>query len=144
MTARCPWVHAGEDVPGELTKRKKPRQKIVIDPAAAKYVETVFRWFVHDHVPISEIARRLNSDPDAPWPSRSQTGRWTHRTVRNLLTNACYRGFWSYGKTVTKWQSKKDYARQLPREEPLRTEAARTPADRLGRALVCCSGQAVR
>jgi DNA invertase Pin-like site-specific DNA recombinase len=117
-----PVGYAGDDVPGELTKRKKPRQKIVIESSEAKFVESVFRWFVTDHVPISEIARRLNDDTDSPWPSRSQTGRWTHRTVRNLLMNACYRGFWSYGKTVTKWQSRKDYARQEPREEPLGTK----------------------
>jgi hypothetical protein len=114
--------YAGQDVPGEFTKRQKPRQKIVIESSAAKFVESVFRWFATDHVAMSEIARRLNDDADSPWPSRSQTGRWTHRTVRNLLMNACYRGYWSYGKTVTKWQSKKDYARQLPREEPLRTK----------------------
>lgn len=117
-----PVGYAGEDVLGEFTKRKRPRQKIVIESSEAKFVESVFRWFVHDHVPISDIARRLNDDPEAPWPSRSQTGRWTHRVVRNLLMNPCYRGFWSYGKTETKWQSKKDYARQLPREEPLRTK----------------------
>ncbi|MHB8954932.1 MAG: recombinase family protein [Pirellulaceae bacterium] len=117
-----PAGYAGEDVPGEFTKRQKPRQKIVIESSEARFVESVFRCFVTDCVPISEIARRLNDDPEAPWPSRSQTGRWTHRTVRNLLMNACYRGFWSYGKTVTKWQSKKDYARQLLRDEPLRTK----------------------
>lgn len=114
-----PVGYSGEDVPGEYTKRKKPRQKIVIEQAEADYVRRVFTWYVDDGTAISEIARRLNEAPDAPSPSRSQTGRWSHPTVRKLLMNTSYRGYWTYGKTEAKWQSKKDYARQIPRAEPL-------------------------
>jgi DNA invertase Pin-like site-specific DNA recombinase len=116
-----PVGYTGEDVPGELTKRKKPRQKVVVEPTEATYVQRVFTWFVESGVAISEIARRLNDDRDSPSPSRSQTGRWSHRTVRALLSNGCYRGCWTYGKTETKWQSKKDYSRQVPRSQPLAT-----------------------
>ena len=119
VTGTLPIGYTGEVVAGELTKRKKPRQRIVVDPHSAPYVRHVFDWFVSDHVPISEIARRLNMDPETPSPRRSQSGLWTHRSVRNLLQNTCYRGFWTYGKTITKWQSKKDYVRQIARDEPL-------------------------
>ena len=137
VSGALPVGYTGEDVPGELTKRKKPRQKVVVEPQEATYVQRVFKWFVESGLAISEIARRLNDDPDSPSPSRSQTGRWRHRTVRALLSNGCYRGCWTYGKTETKWQSKKDYARQIPRSQPLATrqfEHLRIVADPLWHA----------
>jgi hypothetical protein len=48
------------------------------------------------------------------------TGRWSHPTVRRLLANPRYRGRWAYGDTENVWQSKKDYARQVRRAEPLK------------------------
>jgi hypothetical protein len=36
--------------------------------------------------------------------------------------NRIYRGSWQYGVTQAVWQSKKDYARKVVRDQPLRTE----------------------
>jgi hypothetical protein len=39
--------------------------------------------------------------------------------VTLLLANPRYRGCWLCGRTQTVWQVKQDYARQVPREQPL-------------------------
>ena len=49
----------GEDVPGEFTKRNKPRQRIIVDMEAAEWIEKIYRWYVKDGVSMSEIAREL-------------------------------------------------------------------------------------
>jgi site-specific DNA recombinase len=113
--------YTGEPIEGEFTKNKKPRKRVVVDANASLYVKLIFRWFVNEHVPIDEIVRRLNSDPNAPTPVDSLTGMWSHDALRRLLKNAAYRGHWEYGKTESKWLSKKDYVRQFPRSEPLKS-----------------------
>eukprot|EP00913_Durusdinium_trenchii_P022830 g21434.t1 len=113
--------YTGEEVPGEFTKRKLPRRRIVVDPEAAKWIEKIFEWYVVDGKSLDEIPRELNDDPEAPAPNKSMTGLWTHKLVRNHLKNPRYRGYWSYGANETKWSSDKDYARQVPRDKPLRS-----------------------
>ncbi|MCH8047137.1 MAG: recombinase family protein [Planctomycetes bacterium] len=115
-----PVGFTGEDVPGEYTKRKRPRQRIVKDAEAAEWIEKVYKWYVEDGMSMSEIARELNDDDEAPAPAKSLTGLWTQTLVRKHLLNPCYRGHWVYGATETKWLSKKDYAVQVPREIPLK------------------------
>jgi len=109
----------GEDVPGEFTKRKRPRQRIIVDTESAAWIEKIYQWYVEDDVNMSEIARELNDDDEAPVPAKSLTGLWTQSLVRKHLLNPCYRGYWVYGATEAKWSNKKDYARQIPRESPL-------------------------
>ena len=46
---------------------------------------------------------------------------WTYLAVRTLLGNARYRGQWEYGKKMAVWQVSKDYVRQVPRDQALRT-----------------------
>jgi site-specific DNA recombinase len=111
----------GEDVPGEFTKRQRPRQRIIIDLDTKSCIEDIFKWYVVDGKSMDEIARDLNDDDDAPAPAKSLTGLWTHGLVRKHLMNACYRGFWVYGAKQTKWSSKKDYAKQIPRAQPLKS-----------------------
>ncbi|HUG70807.1 MAG TPA: recombinase family protein [Pirellulaceae bacterium] len=117
-----PLGYAGEPVEGEQTKRKRPRHRIIIDAEPANWVRRVFEWFTKDGVTIQAIAQRLNGDPEAPSPPKSPSGQWSHRSVRYLLANRCYRGEWAYGRKETKWQSKKDYARQVERSEPLKVK----------------------
>ncbi len=112
--------YTGEPIDGEQTKRKLPRCRIIIDEGAAKWVRKAFEWFTKDGITIQAIAQRLNGDPEAPSPPKSPSGQWNHRSVRYLLANTCYRGEWAYGRKETKWQSKKDYARQVERPEPLK------------------------
>lgn len=116
-----PVGFTGEEIPGELTKRKLPRRRIVIDMEAAAWIVKIFDWFVLDRKSMDEIARELNDNPDAPAPAKSLTGLWTHALVRKHLMNPCYRGFWVYGAAETKWSGRKDYAQRVPRIEPLRS-----------------------
>ena len=105
--------YRGEPIPGELTKRQRPRCRIVIDLETAKWVLQIFEWYVNDMLSILEIARRLNDDPAAPAPPTSPIGMWTYLTVVRLLGNARYRGFWEYGKMKVQYVSQKDYLRQF-------------------------------
>ena len=55
----------GEEVPGETTKRKRPRRRMIIDPETKPWIEKIFNWFVVDRMGLSEIARLLNDDDNA-------------------------------------------------------------------------------
>jgi site-specific DNA recombinase len=114
--------YMGEPIPGEFTKRNRPRCRVVIDPDAALWVQRVFYWFVVDRLSLDEIARRLNEDLSIPVGPRSISGHWNHLSVLKMLRNSRYRGYWQYGKSEAVWQGKKDYSRQIPRQEPLRSE----------------------
>lgn len=116
-----PLGFTGEEIPGEFTKRNLPRRRIIIDPEMAPWIAKIFRWYVIDGKSMDEIARLLNDDDDAPAPSKSLTGLWTHKLVRDHLMNAAYRGFWCYGANETKWLGGKDYACQVPRLQPLKS-----------------------
>lgn len=113
--------YTGQDVPGQFTKQKRPRQKIVIDPETAPWIKKIFDWYV-DGKSMDRIAQDLNDDPNAPAPNKSLTGMWTHELVRKHLIHPAYRGFWCYGVRETKWLSKKDYAKQKKRDEPLKSK----------------------
>jgi site-specific DNA recombinase len=113
--------YRGEPIPGQFTKRRRPRCIVAIDEAAAPYVRQVFTWFAIDLLHIDEIVRRLNDDPEAPRPPKSEDDRWSHKAVLHLLKNPRYIGIWDYGKTESRWISSADYSRQFPREKPLGT-----------------------
>jgi hypothetical protein len=112
--------YTGEPITGELTRRKRPRCRLVISPAEAQWVVKIFTWFVGEALSVAAIVRRLNSQPEVPLPPRCTSGMWTRQGVMTVLQNPRYRGWWEYGRTQTVWQAKKDYARQIVRQEPLR------------------------
>ena len=112
--------YIGNPLPGQTTRRGKPRMALAIDPISGQWVIKVYDWYVVDRVSLDEIVRRLNSDPAVPPPPKSPKGVWTHDSVRALLRNTRYRGFWRYGVTESCWVSSKDYSRQKRREEPLK------------------------
>ncbi|MCB9941298.1 MAG: recombinase family protein [Planctomycetaceae bacterium] len=109
----------GEDVPGEFTRLKRPRQVMVIDVEMAVWIVRIFRWYLVEGMGFSEIARELNDDPDAPAPVKSINNMWTHNTVREHLQKPAYRGHFEYGREKSVWSSEKDYARQMERDVPL-------------------------
>ena len=124
--------YCGELIPGLLTRRNRPKCKIAVDPETKTYVERIFTWYLVDGLAMDQIARLLNDDPDAPSPPKSLPGMWTHSSVRGVLANARYRGYWEYGKTYTCYQSAEDYLRQFQREAPLQAahfEALRIVSD---------------
>jgi len=121
VTGTWPFGYKGEAIPGEYTRQGRPRQRLVVDPETGPWVDWIFRRFVEDGWSIQTILKTLNQDPDGPRPPRSQTGRWTYVTLRRLLQNPIYRGLRHYGQYRTQWLSRKDYAKKIAREEPLRT-----------------------
>lgn len=113
--------YTGEEIPGEFTRRKLPRRKIIIDAIARDWIEKIYRWYVEEGMSRNEIAQQLNDDPAAPAPAKSLTGLWDAKLVRKHLQNPTYRGWWCYGAKKTKWSGKKDYAEQELRAEPLKS-----------------------
>ena len=112
--------YCGEPIEGAPpTRRGRPRCRIVIDQEEAKYVLKIFEWYVTDGKSMDEIAQLLNDDPQAPSPPKSMHGMWTHGSVRGVLANARYRGYWEYGKRQSEYQSSKDYVRQVDRDQSL-------------------------
>ena len=69
---------------------------------------------------LNDIARKLNAIPGVPLPRKSNGIGWTHNLVRAVLLRTAYRGLWSFSVTEKTFLPTKDYARQIPREEPLR------------------------
>ncbi len=112
--------YTGEPIPGLLTRRGKPGERVIIDPVESPWVRRIFEWFVRDGISIEGIVRRLNT-AGAPLPPKVINGRWTYLAVRNLLSNARYHGEWAYGRNMAVWQASKDYIRQIPRDKALRT-----------------------
>lgn len=121
VTGTITFGYTGEPIANQLTKKGGPRQRLIVDPETSQYVKRIFEWFVLNHVSIKDIVRRLNADESIPLPPKARSGQWTHLAVKTLLSNARYRGDWCYGKTQTIWQSRKDYARQVERDSPLRS-----------------------
>ena len=90
--------YRGEPIPGQLTRRKRPRCRIVIDEETAEVVRQIFTWYVVELHSIDEIIRRLN-DGDFPLPPRTTIAMWSRLAVRGILTNSSYIGLWRYGVT---------------------------------------------
>ncbi len=116
-----PLGFIGEEVPGEFTRRQRPRMKIVVDVLTAAWIKKIFDWYIIEGMTRQNIARQLNDDPNSPVPNKSLTGMWTAKLVRTHLMNPTYRGRWCYGAKKADWSSKKDYCRQIPRVQPLRS-----------------------
>jgi DNA invertase Pin-like site-specific DNA recombinase len=109
--------YTGEPIPGKLTKRGRPRRRIVINHEEAKIVLQIFEWYVNARLSLNEIAQKLNAMPEVPKPRNSS--RWRHNSVRAVLVRATYRGLWRFSVTERRFLSTKDYTRQIPRATPL-------------------------
>jgi site-specific DNA recombinase len=107
----------GEPLAGKLTKRGRPRRRLVINDAEAKIVRLIFEWFVNDQLSLNEIAQKLNGMPHVPKPRHST--RWRHNSVRAVLLRETYRGLWNFSVTERRFISSKDYTRHIPRDAPL-------------------------
>ena len=101
--------YSGEPVPGRLTKRGRPRCRIVINPDEAKNVLLIFEWYVKGDS-LNDIARKLNAIPGVPLPRKSNGIGWTHNLVRAVLLRTAYRGLWSFSVTEKTFLPTKDYA----------------------------------
>jgi hypothetical protein len=110
--------YMGEAVPGKFTKRGRPRCRIAVDSDEKKIVLLIFEWYVRDQLSLIEIAQKLNAIPNVRLPRKSN--RWSRGTVRALLMREAYRGLWRFSVTEKTFLPSKDYARQVPRERPLK------------------------
>ncbi len=119
VVSTLPFGYMGQDVPGQFTKRQRPRQLIIIDNELAPWVRKVFQWFVGDRLPMARILERLNQQR-VPCGPKSDGSFWSPQALHYLLTNECYRGEWAYGKGKNVWQGKADYSKRVMREKPLR------------------------
>jgi hypothetical protein len=109
--------YTGEPMPGKLTKKGRPRRRIIVNAKEAEIVRMVFDWFANVRLSLNQIARKLNSMTDVPKPRLSI--RWSHHTVRAILVRETYRGRWDFSVTERRFLSSKDYTRQVPRANPL-------------------------
>lgn len=114
------YGYAGDPIPGEFTKRNKPRCKIIPDTTTAEVVQKIFRWYVDERATIAEIIRRLNDDESIPLPPRAESGEWTRLSVKRILSNSRYVGAWKYGVCESVYLPEQDYTRQTRRVEPLK------------------------
>lgn len=117
VVSTLPPGYYGREVPGTQNRKGKLRCIVAVDLAAASYIVLIFQWYVAG-IAIDEIARRLNIDPQAPRP-RSADKTWSHTSVKGVLTNERYRGYWCYGKKKSVYLPTKDYVKQVERDEPL-------------------------
>jgi DNA invertase Pin-like site-specific DNA recombinase len=120
VVSTLPFGFTGQDVEGRRTKRNRPRQKIVIHPTESEWVKRMFHWFVVDRLPMARILERLNIG-DCPASPKGFGGCWTPNTLRYLLENPTYRGWWEYGKGQNVWQSGADYSKRVMRAQPLKS-----------------------
>ncbi|HUR55391.1 MAG TPA: recombinase family protein, partial [Gemmataceae bacterium] len=93
--------YASEPVPGSESGRRgrnaKPRMRVVVREDHARWVRTIFRWFVEDRRSLGWIARELTRQK-APKDHRSTTPEWRQQYVVGVLENRKYIGIWPWGK----------------------------------------------
>lgn len=106
----------GVPIPGELTRRGKPRSRWEVDPVTAPWVQRIYEWYVNERLGFAAITKRLIQQ-NAPLPRK--TNRWSSTAVRYLLLNRRNIGDVSYGLKESIWQGEADYAKQCLREKPL-------------------------
>jgi DNA invertase Pin-like site-specific DNA recombinase len=69
--------------------KKKPRKRLVPDPATAEIVRWLFRAYAADGASLYQLARKLNDDGVKPHRGAE---RWTPTVVREILRNEVYLG----------------------------------------------------
>lgn len=114
------YGYGGQPIEGEFSRTGKQRRRLVIDETTARVVRLIFDLYVNKRLFLNEIARVLNGDSSIPLPQRCSGGQWTDDTVRRVLTNSRYRGFWQYGVRESVYISEADYVGQVTRVEPLK------------------------
>ena len=66
-----------------------------INWTTARHVQQMFHWYVHEHLSLSDVCRRLENHSI---PSPSGQRQWTVTTVSRMLRNPHYKGCASFGK----------------------------------------------
>lgn len=69
--------------------------RMEVNLTTASHVQHIFHWYVHDHLSLSEISRRLKQ---LSIPSPTGKSQWTLTTLSRMLRNPHYKGCASFGK----------------------------------------------
>jgi DNA invertase Pin-like site-specific DNA recombinase len=92
--------YGSEPIPGSEKNRRgrdcRPRKRVVIDEATARWVVQIFVWFAIEHRSMQWIARELTR-LNVPKDHRATTPGWHHQYVRRVLTNEKLIGKWKWG-----------------------------------------------
>lgn len=83
----------------DQTGRSRLRAVLVPDWRTAGVVSAIFGWRADHGLGFADIAKRLNADA-RQYPPPAQTGRWTAKTVRRIVTNPKYVGRQVWARTV--------------------------------------------
>ena len=73
---------------------------LVPDWQTAAVVAQIFTWRADHRLGFAAITQRLNSDPRR-YPTPAQTGRWSAKAIRRIVTNVKYTGRQVWAHTVT-------------------------------------------
>ena len=115
--------YGGQVIDGEFSRTGKPRRRLVIDETTATVVRLVFHQYVNKLLGLKEIARVLDDDTFAA--TSEAVFKWTlsDDTVRRILTNTRYCGYWQYGITEAVYLSDVDYVRKVTRAETTKSRS---------------------
>jgi site-specific DNA recombinase len=100
-----PYGYKALKIPHPVPARRAEgaaKHNLMPDPMHGPVVTVIFAWRVEERLGYKAIADRLNTDPDPDLdpppspvnPSRA-VGRWTHSSVREVLTNPKHTDTWS-------------------------------------------------
>jgi site-specific DNA recombinase len=78
----------------------RTKTRLVLDPATAPAVASIYAWRVTDKIGVPTITARLNASPGAYPPPGGNAG-WTVSTVRAILSNPKYTGHMVFGRRRT-------------------------------------------
>jgi site-specific DNA recombinase len=103
-------------VPGAPpTKRGTPRTMPAVNPELAARIRQHYEW-CRDGLPLAEGLRRWRA-AGGPADPRSTTGKMSKPAYRRMLERLKYTGRWEFGRTRSRWNTKKDYVVQEPQPE---------------------------
>ena len=101
VSGKSPYGYRRVTTPKSAHRQRTER--LEIDPAEAKVVTKIFRWYV-EGMTIAGIVHRL-SDAGTPARSDTQPGypvrkskRWSRSTIHGILRNEAYTGKWRFNK----------------------------------------------
>jgi site-specific DNA recombinase len=98
----------------------KHKTRLAVDPVRGPVVATIFELRVGERLGYRAIADRLNDDldrypPPIPVDPARAVGRWTHSSVREVLSNPKYTGYMVWNRRATK--DKLHPGKNNPRDE---------------------------
>lgn len=74
---------------GYRLEGKKQDTRVLIHEGEAEVVRRIFRMYLYEHTPVTEIADTLNAEH-----IKARKGDWSHNAVRRIMGNETYTGTW--------------------------------------------------